>query len=585
MERDGGHAGRSRGRLGNRDARRRARARCCRRSPKSADACGSRPKSSIRRRRRPFTATRSTAAAKIPCCRSMDTLLKKMRERLGESLGSIGETSAPLEEVTTKNLDALKAYSLGLRRDGRRQGRRGDLAVQPGGFARSDFRAGVSAARQHVLHDRPAREGVRVRAAGRCAPRPPERARKAAPRKATRRSSRRRPKCARSGRCSRSFIPTRCPASRTSRSCSGGSTTRSPNPPSSCAPSPKAVIRAAAMRGCRSATSSSGSATKPRPRRAYAKAREVGAPQLYLDPLNLPIAEARLQGGRRSARERGHASVPRVRSREGDAHRVARSRAADASLPRAPRPRTRPRSRTRRGSKIRGVARELADVRIALAAGAKDARASLTRFIDDEIKRAAGAAAAYEYSSYTNLALAASLALRNGEAAAATRALATLKPLVEKRGYFNLEQPYRTADCESRIAADARAAVELPRRPAVGSQLLPDARRAAARVSRGRQRRTRAHDRALARRTSQSRGRRSGSTSSRRRCRICSRATKRSSLRPSFRRKRTSPPTARQHARDVLRTRGPNPKASRRCGSALARSKNQPVCAKKIRQT
>ena len=45
---------------------------------------------------------------------SMDELLKKMRGRLGESLGSIGETSAPLAEVTTKNLDALKAYSLGI---------------------------------------------------------------------------------------------------------------------------------------------------------------------------------------------------------------------------------------------------------------------------------------------------------------------------------------------------------------------------------------------------------------------------------------------------------------------------------------
>ncbi len=45
---------------------------------------------------------------------SMDDLLRKMRGRLGESLASIGETSAPLAEVTTKNLDALKAYSLGL---------------------------------------------------------------------------------------------------------------------------------------------------------------------------------------------------------------------------------------------------------------------------------------------------------------------------------------------------------------------------------------------------------------------------------------------------------------------------------------
>ncbi|MEO5625715.1 MAG: putative peptide modification system cyclase [Dokdonella sp.] len=41
---------------------------------------------------------------------AMDDLLKKMRGQLGESLASIGETSAPLAEATTKNLDALKAF-------------------------------------------------------------------------------------------------------------------------------------------------------------------------------------------------------------------------------------------------------------------------------------------------------------------------------------------------------------------------------------------------------------------------------------------------------------------------------------------
>ena len=41
---------------------------------------------------------------------SMDDLLKRMRGRLGESLASVGETSAPLAEATTGNLDALKAF-------------------------------------------------------------------------------------------------------------------------------------------------------------------------------------------------------------------------------------------------------------------------------------------------------------------------------------------------------------------------------------------------------------------------------------------------------------------------------------------
>ena len=42
---------------------------------------------------------------------SMDALLRKMRGRLGESLASVGETSAPLADVTTGNLDALKAFA------------------------------------------------------------------------------------------------------------------------------------------------------------------------------------------------------------------------------------------------------------------------------------------------------------------------------------------------------------------------------------------------------------------------------------------------------------------------------------------
>ena len=40
---------------------------------------------------------------------SMDELLKKMRGRLGESLAAIGNTSAPLAQITTSNLEALRA--------------------------------------------------------------------------------------------------------------------------------------------------------------------------------------------------------------------------------------------------------------------------------------------------------------------------------------------------------------------------------------------------------------------------------------------------------------------------------------------
>ena len=40
---------------------------------------------------------------------SMDELLKRMRGRLGESLAAIGNTSAPLAQITTSNLEALRA--------------------------------------------------------------------------------------------------------------------------------------------------------------------------------------------------------------------------------------------------------------------------------------------------------------------------------------------------------------------------------------------------------------------------------------------------------------------------------------------
>jgi putative peptide modification system cyclase len=46
---------------------------------------------------------------------AVDSVTQELREALGESLTSISETSAPLEKVTTGNLEALKAYSLSLR--------------------------------------------------------------------------------------------------------------------------------------------------------------------------------------------------------------------------------------------------------------------------------------------------------------------------------------------------------------------------------------------------------------------------------------------------------------------------------------
>lgn len=52
------------------------------------------------------------AEAALP---AMDEVLDALRGRLGESLASIESTSAPLQKVTTANLEALRAFSLGIR--------------------------------------------------------------------------------------------------------------------------------------------------------------------------------------------------------------------------------------------------------------------------------------------------------------------------------------------------------------------------------------------------------------------------------------------------------------------------------------
>jgi putative peptide modification system cyclase len=46
---------------------------------------------------------------------SVDRINKALRGRLGETLAAIGSDSPPLAKVTTSNIDALRAYSLGLR--------------------------------------------------------------------------------------------------------------------------------------------------------------------------------------------------------------------------------------------------------------------------------------------------------------------------------------------------------------------------------------------------------------------------------------------------------------------------------------
>ncbi|GAA0712281.1 putative peptide modification system cyclase [Dokdonella soli] len=51
------------------------------------------------------------AASVLP---SLDTVNQKLRVRLGEALATVSSESKPLDKVATKNLDALRAYSLGI---------------------------------------------------------------------------------------------------------------------------------------------------------------------------------------------------------------------------------------------------------------------------------------------------------------------------------------------------------------------------------------------------------------------------------------------------------------------------------------
>jgi putative peptide modification system cyclase len=49
---------------------------------------------------------------------SLDRINQRLRIRLGEALATVSSESQPLEKVATKNLDALRAYSLGIERYG-----------------------------------------------------------------------------------------------------------------------------------------------------------------------------------------------------------------------------------------------------------------------------------------------------------------------------------------------------------------------------------------------------------------------------------------------------------------------------------
>jgi len=61
----------------------------------------------------PIAKVEERAADKQGVLTAVDKAAKQLRNKLGESLGSIDKSAMPLQEVTTPSLDALRAYSMG----------------------------------------------------------------------------------------------------------------------------------------------------------------------------------------------------------------------------------------------------------------------------------------------------------------------------------------------------------------------------------------------------------------------------------------------------------------------------------------
>ena len=62
------------------------------------------------------------AASKEAVLKALDAAATRVRSTLGEALGSVQKYATPLEEATTPSLEALKAYSLGVKAAGRGEG-------------------------------------------------------------------------------------------------------------------------------------------------------------------------------------------------------------------------------------------------------------------------------------------------------------------------------------------------------------------------------------------------------------------------------------------------------------------------------
>ncbi|HEX5124487.1 MAG TPA: putative peptide modification system cyclase [Rhodanobacteraceae bacterium] len=388
---------------------------------------------------------------------SMDELLRKMRGRLGESLGSIGETSAPLADVTTKNLDALKAYSTGLN----------SLADGKGAEANSLFAHAVELDPDFALAYL-ALSNVAYSTGQK--PKAHEYVEKAlahtdrlGPRE----------KLIADGYASLFVDPAAMrekwslfaklyPDAMTGQNNLALGEYWFENALDDAAASFRIVVASRHPRRGYSwmllgnielALNQTEAAKK-----AYATAREVGSPQLNLDPVNYALATRDFAAAEKTLGEEQTRSFPYF-----EAEKALRRASLDVSrgqFDAAAKSAAEAEATAKKATLTAAPERaELASIAAALAGGDRKAAASLGAFIAAETARLEPSIASFDYSAYTHLTLAAMLALRNGEPELAHRALAALEPHAAKNSYFSIREPYQVAACEAGIATDAKEAV------------------------------------------------------------------------------------------------------------------------------
>ena len=387
---------------------------------------------------------------------AMDDLLQKMRGRLGESMATIGETSAPLADATTGNLEALRAFSLGLQAmaDGKGQEAQSLLArateLDPG-FAMAYValsNIAYSTGQKAKAHEF-ALEAIAHR--GRLSPREALVADGYAAwfdKPATMREK-------------WSLYARLYPDAMTGQNNTGLVEYWYGNALAEAAEQFTIVTQSRhPRRGYAWLLLGNVQVAMNQPdaaRKSYLTARQVGSPQLNLDPVNLALATRDFAAGERQLAQEPTRNFPYF-----EAEKSLRKCALDVSQGHF----ASARAAAVQAESVATAARlettpqraRLAQAAIDFAAGDARAPAELGKVIEEEVGRLEASSRTYDYSSFTHLSLAAMLALRNHQPELAARALDALAPHAGRTGYFSLDEPYQVARCEAGIDSDAAAA-------------------------------------------------------------------------------------------------------------------------------